>query len=65
MKLGVYDAALQMFVETPHTLEYRHLQFYRWLAVNGRLEHPVAGRSIMQDTLPERMANIPQYTGKQ
>lgn len=32
-----------MFVENPHTFNYGRLLFMRWLGVNGRLEHPVAG----------------------
>jgi hypothetical protein len=38
-----YDSSLQMFVRTERDLDPKHLRFYRWLAENGRLEHPVVG----------------------
>ena len=41
-----YDRALQMFVEGPRGLDLARLRFFRWLAENGRLEHPVAGPPV-------------------
>jgi hypothetical protein len=38
-----YDATLQMFVEQPRSIDLGRLRFLRWLAEQGRLEHPVAG----------------------
>jgi hypothetical protein len=40
---GWYDPALQMFVEEAREPDRRRLAFLRWLAENGRLEHPVMG----------------------
>lgn len=43
-ELGPYDPNLEMFVETkPLRFNEERLRFMRWLAINGRLEHPVAG----------------------
>lgn len=42
-EIGRYDSSLQMFVELPHGFNYPKLLFMRWLGVNGRLEHAVAG----------------------
>ena len=39
-----YDGDLRMFRETPRPVEVAHLRFLRWLADQGRLEHPPAGR---------------------
>jgi hypothetical protein len=54
--MGPYDSALQMFVQTPRTVDMGRLTFMRWLAENGRLEHRIAGPSsgplvVQQDPL--------------
>jgi hypothetical protein len=41
--LGTYDTELQMFVEPKRELDPEQIQFLRWLAEQGRLEHPPAG----------------------
>jgi hypothetical protein len=38
-----FDTALGMFREEAKPVDYRRLQFLRWLAEQGGLEHPVAG----------------------
>ena len=38
-----YDADLEMFRETPQPVDVARLRFLRWLADQGRLEHPPAG----------------------
>jgi hypothetical protein len=38
-----YDGTLQMFCEPPHAVDLAKLRFIRWLAENGRLEHPPYG----------------------
>jgi len=38
-----YDGDLEMFRETPKSINLAHLQFVRWLAEQGRLEHLPAG----------------------
>jgi hypothetical protein len=43
--MGPYDSALQMFVQTPRTVDMSRLIFMRWLAEHGRLEHHIAGPS--------------------
>ena len=40
---SAYDGSLQMFVEEPRGINVERLRFLRWLAEQGRLEHPVAG----------------------
>ena len=40
---GRYDGTLQMFVEAPRMPALARLDFLRWLAERGDLEHPVAG----------------------
>ena len=69
VRVGQYDTTLQMFVEAPHRAEYRHLLFYRWLAEQYRLEHPVAGPPILRDDIHEQANRsdllIPAYSGKQ
>ena len=42
-RLGPYDGKLQMFVQPPREADLRRLQFLRWLAEHGKLEHEVAG----------------------
>ena len=43
-KYGIrYDGDLQMFCESVHELDLGKLRFMRWLAEQGRLEHPIAG----------------------
>jgi hypothetical protein len=41
--IGRYDGALEMFVEAPHDPDMNNLRLLRWLAENGRLEHPIVG----------------------
>jgi hypothetical protein len=41
--LQTYDGDLWMFRETPRPVDIDRLRFLRWLAEQGRLEHPVAG----------------------
>lgn len=40
-----WDADLQMEIEAPHVVDLHHVEFLRWLAERGRLEHAVAGPS--------------------
>lgn len=68
-KLGRYDSDAQMFVEEPKQLDESHIRFMRWLAENGRLEHPVAGPSsnvMSEPAIPESAESHPQpqYTGR-
>lgn len=42
-RLGPWDIELQMPVEPPAKFNEGRVRFLRWLAVNGRLEHPAAG----------------------
>jgi hypothetical protein len=39
-----FDGALYMFRDAPKPVNLAHLRFLRWLAEQGRLEHPVVGR---------------------
>lgn len=43
--MPLYDGTLQMFVESPREPDMARLTFVRWLAEQGRLEHPIAGPS--------------------
>ena len=38
-----YDRELQMFTDPSREPNLARLRFWRWLAEQGRLEHPVAG----------------------
>jgi hypothetical protein len=38
-----YDGDLRMFREAPRPVDLTRLRFLRWLAEQGRLEHPAAG----------------------
>jgi len=38
-----YDGDLEMFREDPKPVDLARLRFLRWLAEQGRLEHPAAG----------------------
>ena len=38
-----FDATLGMFREDTKPIDYRRLQFARWLVEHDRLEHPAAG----------------------
>ena len=38
-----FDGTLQMFRDAPKPVNGAALRFLRWLAEQGRLEHPVAG----------------------
>jgi hypothetical protein len=38
-----FDATLGMFREDSKPIDYRRLQFVRWLVEHDRLEHPAAG----------------------
>jgi hypothetical protein len=38
-----YDGDLQMFCDAPREPNREALQFMRWLAEHGRLEHKIAG----------------------
>ena len=38
-----YDGVLKMFIEEAREPDLRRLEFQRWLAEHGRLEHDVAG----------------------
>ena len=40
---GPYDGALQMFAEDPRDADVRRLEFLRWLAERGMLDHAVTG----------------------
>ncbi len=44
-KLGLFDGALQMFVEEAREPDMRWLEFVRWLVEHGRLEPDVVGLS--------------------
>lgn len=52
--LGSYDGALQMFIQPSREVDVRHLEFLRWLAERGRLEHdhPADGRREAQPGSP-------------
>ena len=39
-----FDGDLQMFRDAPQPVNMDRLRFLRWLAEQGRLEHPVVGR---------------------
>lgn len=41
--LTSFDGTLQMFRDAPKPVSLAQLRFLRWLAEQGRLEHPVAG----------------------
>ena len=41
--IGKYDTALQMFREDQKLVRLPHARFMRWLAEQGRLEHPAYG----------------------
>lgn len=41
--VGRYDTALQMFREDQKLVRLPHARFLRWLAEQGRLEHPAYG----------------------
>ena len=43
--LGRYDAMLQMFVDEPREADPVRLDYLRWLAEHGKLEHAPAGVS--------------------
>jgi len=64
--LGQYDCEMQMFVEAPHTADFRHLVFYRWLAIRGRCEHEVAGPSSGEysEESPPRAVPLLDYSGR-
>lgn len=38
-----YDGSLQMFCEPIHEVDIARLQFLRWLAESGKLEHAPVG----------------------
>ena len=38
-----FDGGLQMFRDAPKPVNLAQLRFLRWLAEQGRLEHPVVG----------------------
>jgi hypothetical protein len=38
-----HDNDFQMFVQKTRDADHAHLQFFRWLSEQGRLEHPVSG----------------------
>jgi hypothetical protein len=40
--LTSFDGSLQMFRDAPKPMNLAQLRFLRWLAEQGRLEHPVA-----------------------
>ncbi|MGE3913114.1 MAG: hypothetical protein AB7K36_27395, partial [Chloroflexota bacterium] len=42
----LYDGELQMFVQAPRLPNQRHLEFLRWLAERGRLEHHPLGAPV-------------------
>jgi hypothetical protein len=41
----IFDGDLEMFRERPKPVNLAALRFLRWLAEQGRLEHPTAGRA--------------------
>lgn len=43
---SAFDRELQMFVEPPRGADPARLQFLRWLAEHGRLEHETAGPAV-------------------
>lgn len=63
--IGQFDPEMQMFVDSPRTLSYRHLIFMRYLAVMGRLEHPCAGPSsgAAADADPPKPVPLLDYCG--
>lgn len=57
--MGQYDSSLQMFVQMPREINMTRLQFMRWLAESGRLEHHIAGPSSgpLAEALPDRSSS--------
>lgn len=41
--IGRYDTELQMFVDEPHDIDRRHLEFQRWLVERGLAGQGPAG----------------------
>ena len=42
-EVEIFDGDLEMFREQPKPVNLATLRFLRWLAEQGRLEHPIAG----------------------
>lgn len=56
-----YDADLRLYREPPAVPVLPRLAFLRWMAEEGRLEHPIAG--VSSGPLAKVLA-CPQYSGK-
>jgi hypothetical protein len=56
-----FDHALGMWIEKPAVPVLPRLAFLRWMAEEGRLEHPVAG--VSSGPLAKALA-CPEYSGK-
>ena len=57
--MGPYDSSLQMFVQTPRTVDMGRLTFLRWLAEQGRLEHHIAGPPSGPLTVQQTSLTVP------
>ena len=57
---GRYDGELQMLIEEPRDANREHLLFFRWLAEQGRLEHPVAGLPHAGLAQPSTIRGMPR-----
>jgi hypothetical protein len=51
----LYDGELQMFVEEPRQPNQRYLEFLRWLAERGRLEHRPVSAPMGPFALTQRL----------
>ena len=56
--MGSYDSTLQMFVQKPQPIDMSRLSFMRWLAEQGKLEHPMAGPSSTSQTRRSRIRKV-------
>ena len=62
----IFDGDLEMFRQTPKPVNVAALRFLRWLAEQGRLEHPTAGASsgpLLKTLVPEPglIETIPEW----
>jgi hypothetical protein len=54
-----FDPDLQMFIEQPREMDLARLQFLRWLAERGRLEHEPVGAAVGRHA-PSAFADRPR-----
>jgi hypothetical protein len=67
-EVEIFDGDLEMFREMPKPVNLAALRFLRWLAEQGRLEHPTFGRASgpLADALalrPGPTETIPEWLG--